>query len=266
MSEGRRAHLRADCARCFALCCVAPPFAASADFAIDKPAGTPCANLLADFHCSIHDQLRQRGFPGCTVFDCFGAGQQVAQVTFGGRDWRRNPSLADRMFDVFAVMRSLHELLWYLDEAMALPRAGALRDRIRAEIGRIEAVTGADPDEVAQTDVSEYRRNANVLLLEASSLTRGDGGAELRGADLVGRNLAGADLRGANLRGALLVGADLRGADLRGADVIGADLRAARLGRADLTDALFLTQAQADAARGDAATVLPAHVTRPRHW
>ena len=36
--------LRADCTRCFALCCVAPAFAASADFAIDKPAGQPCPN------------------------------------------------------------------------------------------------------------------------------------------------------------------------------------------------------------------------------
>ena len=83
--------LHADCARCFALCCVAPAFAASADFAIDKPAGQPCPNLLADFRCGIHDHLRERGFPGCTVFDCFGAGQRVAQVSFGGVDWRRAP-------------------------------------------------------------------------------------------------------------------------------------------------------------------------------
>ncbi|RQX15913.1 oxetanocin A resistance protein, partial [Micromonospora arida] len=39
------AQLRADCGRCFGLCCVVPAFAASADFAIDKPAGSPCPNL-----------------------------------------------------------------------------------------------------------------------------------------------------------------------------------------------------------------------------
>jgi uncharacterized protein YjbI with pentapeptide repeats len=76
--------LRADCERCFGLCCVAPAFSASADFAIDKDAGCPCPNLQADFRCAIHDRLRQRGFAGCTVYDCFGAGQKVAQVTFGG--------------------------------------------------------------------------------------------------------------------------------------------------------------------------------------
>ena len=81
------ADLRADCARCSALCCVALPYAASADFAYDKPAGRPCRHL--DGHaCSIHAELPQRGFPGCTVFDCLGAGQQVTQHTYGGLTWR----------------------------------------------------------------------------------------------------------------------------------------------------------------------------------
>jgi hypothetical protein len=33
------AELRADCERCFALCCVAPAFAVSPDFGLNKPAG-----------------------------------------------------------------------------------------------------------------------------------------------------------------------------------------------------------------------------------
>ena len=91
-----RTELHADCARCFGLCCVALPFARSADFAVDKPAGTPCTNLQEDFRCGIHGALRERGFAGCTVFDCFGAGQKVSQVTFGGQDWRRAPGTARR--------------------------------------------------------------------------------------------------------------------------------------------------------------------------
>ena len=54
--------LRADCARCFALCCVAPAFAISVDFAINKRAGKACPNLQADFRCGIHTRLRQQGF------------------------------------------------------------------------------------------------------------------------------------------------------------------------------------------------------------
>src|SRR5713226_2404417 len=90
----RRLELRADCERCFALCCVAPAFSASADFAIDKDAGEPCPNLTTDFRCSIHSRLRNKGFPGCAVYDCFGAGQKVSQVTYEGKDWRHAPRTA----------------------------------------------------------------------------------------------------------------------------------------------------------------------------
>ncbi|HXL19535.1 MAG TPA: hypothetical protein VN961_18625, partial [Streptosporangiaceae bacterium] len=100
---GERRVLRADCGRCFGLCCVAPAFSASADFAIDKPAGHPCPHLGAGFRCGIHNDLRRHGFPGCAVYDCFGAGQQVSQVTFAGRDWRQDRQAATQMFAVFAI-------------------------------------------------------------------------------------------------------------------------------------------------------------------
>ena len=124
--------LRADCGRCFGLCCVAPGFSASADFAIDKPAGRPCPHLQPDFRCGIHVDLRGQGFRGCAVYDCFGAGQQVSQVTFGGRDWHRDPRAATQMFEVFPIMRQLHELLWYLAAALALrPARAVTRSRRR---------------------------------------------------------------------------------------------------------------------------------------
>jgi uncharacterized protein YjbI with pentapeptide repeats len=85
-------------------------------------------------------------------------------------------------------------------------------------------------------------------------------------ADLVGRDMRSVRLCGADLRGAYLIAADLRRSDLAGVDLLGADLRDARLEGADLSRALFLTQPQVDAAQGDAATVLPPALRRPRHW
>jgi uncharacterized protein YjbI with pentapeptide repeats len=260
--------LRADCERCFGLCCVAPAFSASADFAIDKPAGQPCPNLRADFRCGIHDRLRQQGFPGCAVYDCFGAGQKVAQVTFGGRDWRRTPPIAARMFEVFGVMRQLHELLWYLTEALALPAARPLHGALRRALQQTERLTDGGPDALLELDVAAHRREVNALLLRASELVRSGARRPVdhRGADLIGKDLGGADLRGANLRGAYLLGADLRGADLDLADLTGADLRGAELGGADLSGSIFLTQAQVDAAKGDPGTRLPPSLTHPAHW
>ncbi|MGK5534089.1 pentapeptide repeat-containing protein [Streptomyces sp. URMC 129] len=261
--------LRADCASCFALCCVALPFAASSDFAVDKAAGQPCANLRADFRCGIHPRLRGQGFTGCTVFDCFGAGQKVSRVTFGGRDWRRDPASARLMFDVFPVMRGLHELLWYLTEALALPPARPLRADLRRALRDTERLTHGDAEALAALDVAAVRHDVNALLLRASELVRDRVPGRKRnhrGADLIGARLNGARLRGANLRGALLVAADLRNADLRSADLIGADLRDADLRGADLTGGIFLTQPQIDAARGDRTTRLPRALARPAHW
>ncbi|WP_373289870.1 pentapeptide repeat-containing protein [Saccharopolyspora thermophila] len=262
-----RQDLRADCGRCAGLCCVVPAFTASADFAVDKPAGQPCRNLLADFRCGIHDRLRDRGFLGCVVFDCFGAGQQVTQVTFGGRTWRDEPGLAPSMFAVFTVMRQLQELRWYLTESLELLPRGPLRDEVSAALERTARLVSAPAAELESFDGAAYRQEVGQLLGRVSESAReGLRGADRRGADLIGAKLRGADLRGVSLRGAYLIGADLRGADLRHADLLGADLRAADLGGADLRGSIFLTQPQLDAARGDAATALPAALTRPRHW
>jgi uncharacterized protein YjbI with pentapeptide repeats len=266
-SPASRADLRADCANCAGLCCVAPAFAASADFAIDKPAGQPCPNLAPDFRCGIHADLRQRGFAGCTVYDCFGAGQKVSRLTFAGTDWQRRPSVAPQMFAAFAVMRALHELLWYLSEARALVGAHRMGDELAAALEQTEALTAGDADALLALDVDAHRQRVNALLQRASAHARaGSPGADRRGADLIGADLRGTGLRGANLRGALLVGADLRQADLTLADVTGADLRGADLRGADLSGALFLTRSQLDAAYGDQSTLLPASLARPAHW
>ena len=290
--ERGRLQLHADCTRCFGLCCVAPAFAASADFAIDKDAGHACPNLQADSRCGIHDRLRAEGFPGCAAYDCFGAGQHVAQIIFGGVDWRTAPRTAAQMFEVFLVMRQLHELLWYLSEALTLAAADPLHNELRRAFDWTERLTNEHPDALLALDVAAHRETVNALLLRTSELARSkverpapsrrserrgspagpsrgggqQGGANMNGADLVGKNLRGADLRGASLRGAYLIGADLRGADLRLADLIGADFRAANLSGVDLSDSLFLTQSQLDAAKGDATTRLPPSLSRPAHW
>jgi uncharacterized protein YjbI with pentapeptide repeats len=268
-AERGRLNLQADCANCFGLCCVALPFSASADFAVDKAAGQPCGNLQDDFRCGIHSRLRERGFPGCTVFDCFGAGQKVSQHTFGGRNWRQEPGLASAMFAAFPVMQHLHELLWYLTEALSLPRARPIHGDLRRALDKVAALGDGDADQLADVNIAALRDEVNVLLTRASELTRaGVKGRKKnrRGADLIGARLGGSDLRGANLRGAYLIAADLTGTDLRTADLIGADLRDADLSGADLTGSLFLTQSQLNAAKGDGHTRLPAGLDRPAHW
>ncbi|MCR3718100.1 MULTISPECIES: pentapeptide repeat-containing protein [Prauserella salsuginis group] len=260
-----RDRLRADCGRCYGICCVAPGFVTSADFAITKPAETPCPHLRDDSWCGVHDTLRERGFPGCTVYDCFGAGQSVAARA--GGDWRGDAARARRMFAAYPVLRDLHELLYYLHEARGIAAAAEVHAELDETITATERLAGRGLDELAQTSLAEHWAGANAVLSRASELVRAQAaGRELRGADLVGAGLRRADLRGANLRGAVLLGADLRAADLALADVTGADLRGADLAGAAVAETLFLTQAQLDAARGDAATRLPDWARVPAHW
>lgn len=310
-----RRDLASDCSRCVGLCCVALPFRRSADFPVDKAAGEPCRNLLADHSCGIHDRLRDEGWVGCTVYECFGAGQAVTAAVPTG--WRDDASSAARMFAVFPAVQQAHEVLRHLAEAgrradddalrtRAAELAAALGAEVDALLERVApertvpgtAVPGtAEPvtavPEPRPLDLAAWRARVGPLLVEVSAAVRSsvalrpagaatsDGGAVPLGrsrgrwarvarvgprADLAGAALADAVLCAVDLRGALLLGADLRNADLRWADLLGADLRGADLAGADLREALYLTQPQVDAARGDGRTLLGEGLRRPRHW
>lgn len=234
-------NLRTDCENCFGLCCVALYFSTSEGFPIDKDAGQPCLNLQPDYRCCVHKSLSERGLKGCIAFDCFGAGQKVSQVSFGGHDWRKVPESAKQMFEVFLIMRQLHELLWYLTEALTLQPARSIHGELSSMLDETERLTHLSPDSlIMELDVAVHRADVNALLLKTSELVRAEArrgqkahsGSKKtfgRGADLIG-----ADLRRIDLRGAYLIAADLRGTDLSGTDLIGADFRDADLRGADL--------------------------------
>ncbi len=262
-----RLELVADCGSCFGLCCVALAFERSADFPVDKDAGDPCVNLDEGFGCSIHSRLRDEGYRGCTVYDCFGAGQQVSQVTFGGVSWRDDPSSSASMFAALPVMRQLHEMLWYLTECVERPEAQGMRAELDAVTDRTVELTRTDAADLATIDLPAHRAVVSPLLQRVSALVRASfGGPDHRGAAMFAAKLRRGRLRGADLRGSILIAADLRQADLRHADLLGADLRDARLDGADLTGCLFLTQTQVGSAQGDAATLIPPGLRRPAHW
>ena len=134
------ADLQPDCKNCQALCCVAPPFAQSGEFAISKEEGEPCPNLAGDYTCKIHDQLAEKGFSGCVKFDCFGAGQRVLNGQFKGQRWRSDHILAKRIFHTFFVVKSLHVMMAKLLEKKRTikdRKAGAFLDKELSELDRL---------------------------------------------------------------------------------------------------------------------------------
>ena len=208
------------------------------------------------------------GFPGCEVFDCFGAGQQLTQVTFGGRTWREDPAARRR-----AVRRPAGDAAAARDALV--PDRGARRcrppPRCTTRSGRRRRDRAASPPaprtELAALDVGAHRARGGGAARPGQRRRPRPGRGRIAGAPTSwAATCAGRDLRDASLRGAYLIGADLRGVDLGAADLLGADLRAADVRGADLSRCLFLTRPQVEAARGDMSTRLPVALERPAHW
>ena len=154
----RRLDLVHDCARCAALCCVATSFDASDDFAFAKEAGVPCPHLTREHRCGIHDQLLERGFRGCAVYACHGAGQRATSELGDAGD------AAARRNEAFLLLRVVHELLWYLTEAAKLCPAshGDVRAEIAGEVDALDAI--ANGPLLLEVDLDARRAAAHALL------------------------------------------------------------------------------------------------------
>lgn len=266
---------RPQCGACFGLCCAALYFAADGGFAEDKPAGVPCRHLNAAFGCEVHVSLREKGYTGCTRYECFGAGQKLSQGACGGRSWREEPERAAEIFEAFLVMEHLQETAWYLYLCRVCDLPESLRRRTEQALAEALGMAALPADALRALDLSPFHAQTAALLRRVSRAARlrlrrslgiRAAGGPRPGANLAGRDLRGLDMRCAGLRGACLIAADLCGADLTGADLLGADLRDADLAGADLSAGLFLNQPQLNAARGDAGTRLPPGLCRPGSW
>ncbi len=112
-----------DCTQCAALCCMAPHIVKSERFPINKPAATPCHNLMAGGLCKIHAERKDQGYLGCIDFTCLGAGQRVTQQMFGGKSWQDNKDLLEPMARAFLDLYRVQEARWLLQTAafMGIP-------------------------------------------------------------------------------------------------------------------------------------------------
>jgi hypothetical protein len=156
----RRPDLVADCANCAAVCCVATSFEASEDFGCTKAAGVACPHLQTDNRCAIHARLIDRGFPGCAVYDCYGAGPRITQ-TFAGMQDREHERI-----EAFLWLRVVHELLWLLTEATKLctPEHGELLEQLTVQIGALGALARAPATALPEVELQPHRDAARALL------------------------------------------------------------------------------------------------------
>lgn len=154
---------QADCQSCFGLCCVALSFERGTQFGHDKVAGQPCQYLAEDFRCRIHAQREELGYEGCEAFDCLGAGQR-ASAQFAGQNWRRDPSVARRLYASFSLLLRLQEMRQALETAAELDLGNGLHAERRDILARIAAQAESGREDMAEV--------AAATLAEAKTFLR----------------------------------------------------------------------------------------------
>lgn len=268
-------NLKIDCPNCCGICCAALYYAKSEGFPSDKPAGQPCGMLSEDFSCSIHEKLASCNLKGCMAYDCLGAGQKVTQNIYKGKDWRSTPQIKDQMFQVFLIVYQLHQMLWYLTEALTLTCAVKYKDQINILIQENEAMTRLLPEEILMLSIDDYRFRVNDLLKRICTLVKSQvnpkfhsdkASCSKNATDYMGKNFKKTNLDGHDFSMAFLIASNLEGCSLFGANFLGADLRDATIKNVDLRESVFLTQEQINTAIGNSQTMLPPHLTRPSSW
>ncbi|MEY4578879.1 MAG: hypothetical protein RL701_3582 [Pseudomonadota bacterium] len=156
----RRSDLVSDCDNCSGLCCIAFAFDASEDFAINKPAGVRCPHLGRDCRCDIHGELATRGFAGCVVFDCYGAGSQLTRVLHGVKT-------ADARAQAwFSCLRVVHELLWLVTEAAKLcpPQQVELSAELARETVVLETLAVEPFESLRHVDLAAHELRVRACL------------------------------------------------------------------------------------------------------
>ena len=68
------------------------------------------------------------------------------------------------MYDSFPVMHQLHEMLWYLNEAILLKATQPIHKDLKEAIEETERLANLSPDELMKINVPLHRAEVNILL------------------------------------------------------------------------------------------------------
>ncbi|MBS7528381.1 pentapeptide repeat-containing protein [Fusibacter paucivorans] len=267
LNEEKFKPLQSDCLNCSGLCCVALYFSKTDGFPENKDAGKPCLYLQQDYLCKIHESLACKNMKGCIGYDCCGAGQAVTAI-YKGETWKTLPEKSQEIFNVFKIIFQLHQMRWFLLEASMMTHAKILAPKINALIEENRRYCSNSPTDLISLDLKHYKKQVNGLLKEIGRMLRTHfpKQSENHAIDYMGRNFKNRSFDGFDFSMLLLIASNFSGCTFSGANFLGTDLRDCCFNGANLSETVFLTQMQVNAARGDANTQLPRFLTRPVTW
>lgn len=256
-----------DCSKCSGLCCTALFFSKIDGFPEDKVAGVPCCNLEKNFLCKIHQELEKKGMKGCIAYDCFGAGQFVTQQICHGDTWKDNENKTE-IFHAFHKVFQLFQIRYYLAEASSIIPAEPIKTEIESLIKENEKLCANNLEDIDKIDVETHRDRVNNLLHKTCEYVNQYLHITVKNqsTDYMARKCNGMNLSGYDMSMKLLIAANFTDCKFYGTNFLGADTRDTNFSNADLREALFLTQGQINASKGNRKTLLPDHLTYPVTW
>lgn len=264
--ENLRRELKIDCEKCSGLCCVALHCYKTDGFPANKNAGTPCSYLESNYSCNIHNKLIAKNYKGCVTYDCFGAGQKTTNL-FAGVTWKKDENQAANIFALFLIVFQLHQMLWYLMDARVYTKDNELLVTIDTLVIEYEKLLERPIEDILQFNVEEYRNKVNHVLRHIiKEVVCINSSKQANYINYLGKNFKGANLDRQDFSMSLLIAANMEGCSLTHASFLGADLRDANVCNANLSESIFLTQMQVNAAKGNLNTKIPCHLTRPFNW
>lgn len=259
--------LVSNCSRCSGLCCIALYCFKSDGFPQNKPIGKPCINLMSDFKCRIHHDLESMGMKGCIGYDCFGAGQYLTQEVYGGLSWQTQSERIKEICDLFIVVYRIFQLRFFLYESKKLISSETLLPTINQLLEENEAISKLSIKEMLQYPIDSYQDRVNQILKKSCvELNKFIGAENITETNFLNKNFRGKDLSGFDFNMKPLIASNFQDCHFKGATFIGADTRDANFDGADLSEAVFLSQGQINAAKGSRRTKLPKHLKYPVTW
>lgn len=258
-----------DCGKCCGLCCVALYFTKSDGFPKDKKAGVACENLQSDYRCKVHSNLSKQGLKGCMAYDCFGAGQFVTRHLKTEPNWLTISSQeADEIINFYLAVMRVHQTLWYLSQCIILQLPQSEKQQAKSLINEGRAFLEKPCITLADLNTQLFCEQANQYLKHICALYQKNSSktSDKQTQNYMGKNMKRKNLEGKDLSMTLLIAANFEQANLSGANFLGADMRDTNLCNTDVSQSLFLTQIQINAAKGNKNTILPPYLHKPEAW
>lgn len=203
------------------------------------------------------------------AYDCFGAGQFVTRHLKSAPNWLTISSQeADEIINFYLAVMRVHQTLWYLTQCIILQLPQSEKQQAKSLINEGRAFLEKPCITLAGLNTQPFCEQANQYLKHICALYQKNSSktSDKQTKNYMGKNMKRKNLEGKDFSMSLLIAANFEQANLSGANFLGADMRDTNLCNTDVSQSLFLTQIQINAAKGNKNTILPPYLHKPEAW